>query len=163
MIIILKNKIISIGDYKLKCAIGKRGTTSRKKEGDLRTPRGSFTFLKVYYRADRIHQIQTKIKKYKIKKDMGWCDDIKSKDYNKLIKLPSSYNFEKFYRVDNIYDIIIVINYNTNPIRRNKGSAIFIHIAKKKYKPTKGCIALSKKDILFFLKTIKKNDKIKII
>jgi L,D-peptidoglycan transpeptidase YkuD (ErfK/YbiS/YcfS/YnhG family) len=49
-----------------------------------------------------------------------------------------------------------------NPIIKNKGSAIFIHIAKKNYSPTKGCIALSKIDLLEILNKINSNTKIKI-
>jgi L,D-peptidoglycan transpeptidase YkuD (ErfK/YbiS/YcfS/YnhG family) len=76
--------------------------------------------------------------------------------------LPKKFSYEKLYRKDNIYDIIVVIDYNLNPIKKNKGSAIFIHIARKNYEPTKGCIALKKSDLLFILKNCKKNTKIKI-
>jgi len=58
--------------------------------------------------------------------------------------------------------LIVVINYNTKPIIKNKGSAIFIHIAEKKFNPTQGCIALKKKDLLLLLSKIKKETKIKI-
>ena len=91
-----------------------------------------------------------------INKNMGWCDDPKSKYYNKLIKFPFKYKAEKLYRTDNIYDIILVLNFNTNPIRRGKGSAIFIHIAKKNYSKTLGCVSVSKKNLK---KIIKKIDK----
>ena len=93
---------------------------------------------------------------------MGWCDDPKSNLYNKQIKLPSVYRHEKLYRRDGVYDIIIVLNYNMNPIIKGKGSAIFIHITKN-YKPTHGCIALKKNDLIKILNLIKKNTKIKII
>ena len=93
---------------------------------------------------------------------MGWCDDPKSKNYNKLIKLPSVYNFEKIYKKENIYDIIIVLNYNMNPTLKNKGSAIFIHIAKRNYKKTEGCVAIKKTHLLKIIKKIKKNTKVKI-
>ena len=82
------------------------------------------------YRKDRV-KIQSKIKKIIIKKEMGWCDDPNSRNYNKIIKLPSSYKYEKLYKKENIYDIIIVLNYNMDPIVKNKGSAIFIHVVKK--------------------------------
>jgi L,D-peptidoglycan transpeptidase YkuD (ErfK/YbiS/YcfS/YnhG family) len=93
---------------------------------------------------------------------MGWCDDIKSKSYNKQIRLPSKLSHEILYRKDNIYDIVCVINYNTNPILKNKGSAIFLHIAKKNYQKTKGCVALKKNHLIKLLSSIKKNTKIKI-
>ena len=78
---------------------------------------------------------------------MGWCDDVASNQYNKLIRLLFKYGAEKLYRKDNMYDIILVISYNTNPVKKNKGSAIFLHIAKNNYKKTKGCIAVSKRDM----------------
>ena len=93
---------------------------------------------------------------------MGWCDDPRSKHYNKLVKLPFTYRYEKLYRKENIYDIIIVLNYNMNTIIKKKGSAIFIHIAKKNYKKTEGCIAVKKIHLLKILKKFKKNTKVKI-
>ncbi len=93
---------------------------------------------------------------------MGWCDDTRSKDYNKLVKLPSTYNYETLYKKENTYDIVVVLNYNMNPVIKNKGSAIFIHVARKNYKKTEGCIALKKIDLLKILREIKKNTKVKI-
>ena len=92
---------------------------------------------------------------------MGWCDDPKSKKYNQLIKLPSKFSYEKLYRKDNIYDLVLPIDFNTKKIVRGKGSAIFIHVARKNFKPTRGCIALKKNDLIYLLKIIK-NNKIKI-
>jgi len=94
---------------------------------------------------------------------MGWCDDPASKKYNKLISYPFDYSSEKLYRNDNLYDIIFILNYNTNPVRKNKGSAIFIHVARKKYKYTKGCVAVKKIHLLKLAEDIKKNTEIKII
>ncbi len=94
---------------------------------------------------------------------MGWCDDSRSKKYNQLIKLPHEFKSETLFRSDNIYDIIVVLNFNMNPIRKNKGSAIFIHVAKKNYEPTKGCIAVKKKDLIKILNSITKKTEIKII
>ena len=94
---------------------------------------------------------------------MGWCDDTNSTKYNKLIKLPFNFSCEKLYKKSNIYDIIIVLNFNMNPVKKNKGSAIFIHVAKKGFKNTEGCIALKKNDLLKIIKFIKKTTKVKII
>ena len=91
---------------------------------------------------------------------MGWCDDPKSKDYNKLIKYPFNYKSEKLYRSNNIYDIILVLNFNMHPIKKNKGSAIFIHISNNKYSPTQGCIAIKKKELIKLIKFINKKTKI---
>ena len=93
---------------------------------------------------------------------MGWCDDPRSKQYNKLIKLPSNYKYEKLYKKENIYDIVLVLNFNMNPISKNRGSAIFIHVANKNYKKTQGCIALKKIHLLKIIEEFKNNTQIKI-
>ena len=93
---------------------------------------------------------------------MGWCDDPLSKDYNKLIKISSEYSYEKLYKKDNVYDIILVLNYNMNPIVKNKGSAIFIHVTKANYKKTEGCVAIKKDHLLKIIKLLKKNTTVKI-
>ena len=162
MHISINNKFLNFYNYKAKCVVGKRGIGYKKKEGDLITPKGEFKIKYLLYRKDRIKKIQSKIKKIEIKKNMGWCDDPKSKNYNKLVKLPSKFNYEKLYKKKNIYDIILVLNYNMQPIIKNKGSAIFIHVATKDYRKTEGCIALKKKDLLEIIKKIKKNTKVKI-
>ena len=97
-----------------------------------------------------------------INKKMGWCDDAKSKQYNRLIKLPFNYSHEKIWRNDNIYDIILVLDFNMSPIRKNKGSAIFLHVAKKEFTPTKGCIAIRKKMLKRIVSEINKKTKIVI-
>ena len=94
---------------------------------------------------------------------MGWCDDPSSKKYNRLINLPFNYNYEKLFKKENIYDIVMVLDYNMNPIRKNKGSAIFIHVARKSLNKTKGCIAIKKKKLLEILEKIKNNTKVKIV
>ena len=156
----LKKKILYFGKYKVKCAIGKRGITSKKVEGDKKTPKGIYTLKSIFYRKDKIVKIKSKLKKTPIRKNMGWCDDSSSKYYNKLIKFPFNYTAEKLWLNENIYDVIIIINYNLRPTIKNRGSAIFIHIASKNYESTKGCIALKKKDIILLAKEIDNKTKI---
>ena len=91
---------------------------------------------------------------------MGWCDDSKNKKYNKEILLKKNKG-EKLFRSDRIYDLILVINYNTKRTIKNKGSAIFIHLTEN-YKPTLGCIAIQKNDLLVLLKLIDTKTKIRI-
>ena len=136
MHIFIKNKKLILDKYRIKCAIGKRGIGNKKREGDKITPKGKFKIKTILYRKDRESRFKSKIAKLPIKRDMGWCDDPRSKKYNKLIKLPFKYSAERLYRKDNTYDIILVLNYNINPIRKGKGSAIFIHVARKNYKST---------------------------
>ena len=112
MNIIVKKNLIFYKGYKLKCSIGKSGVKKTKKEGDLATPQGVFSLGHLYYRKDRNLPIKTNLKKKTIKKNMGWCNDIKSRKYNKEIKFPYKYSAEKLYRKDKSYDIFLVINYN---------------------------------------------------
>ena len=162
MIIINKSGLLKYKNLKFRCAIGKAGIKKKKKEGDNITPEGSYKIIRVYYRKDRMKKLSCKFKLNEIKKNMGWCDDPKSNKYNQLILLPTTYSFEKLYRKDNIYDLILVLNYNINPVIKNKGSAIFIHIARKNYKQTKGCISLKKEDLTKILPLINKNTKVLI-
>lgn len=163
MIIVKNPGYLIYKNFKFRCSLGINGIKNKKKEGDGITPKGIFKLKKIYYRKDKVKNIVTKVKKIKITKDMGWCDDPKSKFYNKLIRLPSKFGHEKLYRKDDIYNLIIVLDYNMNPVIKNKGSAIFIHLAKKNYKPTQGCMGLKQNDLIKLIKMIKKNQKIKII
>ena len=161
MHIYISKKYLTYQNNKVKCAIGKKGIGRKQKEGDQITPRGTFRVKDILYRKDKINYLRSVIKKTQIKKNMGWCDDPKSKDYNKLIKYPFNYKSEKLYRSNNIYDIILVLNFNMHPIKKNKGSAIFLHLSNN-YSPTKGCVAIKKKDFLILIKLINKKTKIKV-
>ena len=163
MTIILKNKAtLLFDDFIFKCSIGKNGLSKSKSEGDKKTPIGFFTLGNLLYRNDRNPKPLTKLKCIPIKKNMGWCDDIKNKKYyNKLINIRKNLRYEKLYRRDYKYDFLIPINYNTSNTKIGAGSAIFIHLTKN-FNPTSGCIALQKKDFLILLKLINKNTKIRI-
>ena len=163
MTIFVKNKhTLEIDQFKFNCCIGKKGSTRNKKEGDKKTPKGTFAIGNLYYRKDRIEKPLTSIKSLEIKKEMGWCDDIRfPKKYNKLIKIEKKIKHEKLRRKDHKYDLLIPIKYNYKKPIVGIGSCIFVHLTKD-YKPTAGCVALKKKDFLIMLKLIKKNSKIKI-
>ena len=158
----IKKHLLLYKGYKLKCSIGKSGTTNSKKEGDLATPKGTFKLGLLYYRKDRIKSLKCKIKKKTIKKNMGLCDDSRSEMYNREISFPFKYSAEKLYRKDRIYDLFINIKYNYCPSVKKKGSAIFLHLANSNYKPTSGCIAILKKDFLKILPLINNKTKISI-
>ena len=163
MTIIVKNKeTLTFDDFTFKCCIGKNGKTNKKIEGDKKTPKGVFSLGNVYYRKDRNLKPITKLKSIPINKKMGWCNDIKNKKYNKLIKINNNFKYEKMFRKDYKYDYIIPINYNIKNTKIGKGSAIFIHLTKN-YKGTAGCIALKKKDLIILIKLINKKTKIKIL
>jgi len=158
----IRKHVLLYKGYKLKCSVGKSGIKSSKKEGDLATPKGTFKLGRLYYRKNRIKLPKCRIKKKIIKKNMGWCDDSKSKKYNKEINFPFKYRAEKLYRKNKSYDLFIEIKYNCSPTIKKKGSAIFLHLANKSYSPTKGCVAISKKDFLKILPLINRKTKITI-
>ena len=163
MTILIKNKhTLQIDEFKFRCCIGKKGSTFKKKEGDKKTPKGTFKLENLYFRKDRKQKPLTLLKCIKINKNMGWCDDIRyPKKYNKLIKIKKKIKHEKLKRKDYKYDFLIPIKYNFKKPIIGLGSCIFIHLTKN-YKPTAGCVALKEKDFLIMLKLIKKNSKIKI-
>ena len=161
MIVVDKSGTLFFKNIKYKCALGKNGLTNNKKEGDGCTPIGVFSLGNLYYRSDRIKNIKGSLKKIPITEKMYWCDDPISPNYNKLIK-NSLNKSEKLMRKDSIYDLVIDIKYNHNPTIPHKGSAIFIHITRGDYIPTKGCIALKKHDLLALIKEIDQKDMIKI-
>jgi len=160
MLIKLKNKdTLIVDEFKFKCCIGKNGINSKKIEGDNCTPSGKYRLKTVYYRPDRVKRPLTKINIKKIKKNIGWCNDIYDKSYNKEIKINKNTKHEKLYRSDYKYNYFIAIEYNTQPVKFNKGSAIFLHLTKN-YQKTAGCIAVNQKDFLIILKIINKKSKI---
>ena len=163
MIIKIKNKdTLILDDFKFKCCVGKNGFTNHKKEGDKKTPIGLFELENLYFRKDKFPKLDSKLKKIPIKKNMGWCDDVKSQKYNKLVNVSKKIKYEKMFRNNSSYDLLIPIKYNMSKPKKNKGSAIFLHITSN-YKKTLGCVAVKKKDMLIILKLINKNTKIKII
>ena len=161
MITVYKNFTLLHDNKKYKCALGKNGISLNKIEGDNTTPAGLYSLGAIYYRKDRIKNLRAEKKLNPINKNMFWSDDPKSINYNKLIKLKEK-QCEVLFRKDEIYDIFIVINYNIDQIIPNKGSAIFLHIAKKDFTPTKGCIALEENDLKEIISNLKKKEKVYI-
>tara|TARA_B100000963_G_C22597795_1_gene658736 strand:- start:10 stop:507 length:498 start_codon:yes stop_codon:yes gene_type:complete len=161
MHIYINKNYLTYNKLKVRCAIGKKGIGYKRKEGDLITPKGRFKIKYILYRKDRV-KFSTKMKKKVIKKNMGWCDDPNSKQYNKLVKLPFFYRHEKLFKKENIYDIVLVLNYNMNPIKKNKGSAIFIHVAKNNFRKTEGCVAIKKQNLIKIVKKLNLNSEVKI-
>ncbi|MDB0038737.1 L,D-transpeptidase family protein [Candidatus Pelagibacter sp.] len=161
-IITIEKDTLLYDEFKFKCSIGKNGKTTKKIEGDNKTPKGLYTLGPLYYRKDRLPKLSTKLKKIEIMKNFGWCDDVKSKFYNKPIKINNNVRHEKLYRNDKKYDLLIPIEYNAKKPKKNKGSAIFLHLTSN-YKKTQGCITIKEKDMLILLNLINKKTKIKII
>ena len=162
MLIYLKNyNTLCVDEFQFRCAIGKNKLKKNKVEGDFSTPVGKHKLLNLYYRKDKIKNFETKLNKIFITKNLGWCDDVRSKFYNKPIIINKNIKHEKMFRQDTKYDLVIILDYNFKKPIPDKGSAIFIHITNN-YKPTAGCIALNEKDLLILLKIISKNTYLKI-
>ena len=161
MNIIIKNRFLLYKGYKFKCSIGKSGIKKNKREGDNATPQGIFSLGKFYYRPDRIKKVSTNLSCKKIKKNMGWCNDPRNIKYNKEVNHKKIKNSETLFRNDYKYNAFIVINYNSQPIIKKKGSAIFLHLTKD-YKPTAGCIAIKQTDFFKLVKMINNKTRIKI-
>ena len=159
--IIINKDTLLYDEFEFKCSIGKNGKTTKKIEGDNKTPKGVYNLGPLYYRKDRSLEPQTKLKKIEIVNNFGWCDDVKSKFYNKFVKINSKVRHEKLYRSDKKYDLLIPIEYNSKKPKKNKGSAIFLHLTNN-YEKTEGCVAIKKKDMLILLKLINRKTKIKI-
>lgn len=136
------------------CALGQNGIipADEKEEGDRKTPAGSYPVRYVLYRDDRIQAPEIlNIPCASLAKEDGWCDDCTHPSYNQQITRPFFASHEKLYRDDSLYDIIVVIGHNDDPIEVGKGSAVFFHIAREDYRPTYGCVAVSCPDMLEIL------------
>ena len=160
MILVNKDKILYFKTKNYRCSVGLNGFTKNKIEGDKKTPIGVYSFGKLFVRTDNIKNLNTMFKYIPIRKDMAWSDDSNKSNYNNLIKTKNKHK-ESLYRDDNLYDLILVINYNMKPIIKNRGSAIFLHLTKN-FKPTAGCIAISCNNFLKLIKIINNKTKIKI-
>lgn len=136
------------------CALGRAGIGLKTSEGDGLTPLGHHKLGRVFWRKDRVNKPTTELNCVEITPNMGWCDASTDADYNTLVTLPHPASHEDMWRDDHVYDIVIEVLFNVDPIVRGAGSAIFIHIAKPDYSPTEGCIALNNNDIFDLLQNV---------
>ena len=152
-------------NFKAKCALGREGVATQHDmcEGDFKTPLGVFPFRRIYYRSDKIAVVKTILPAHTITQDCGWCDAPLHPLYNQYVTLPFEASREKLWRSDDIYDLIIVIGHNDSPVVAEKGSAVFIHVAREGYSPTAGCIALEEIDLQKFVGLINADDEIEIM
>jgi L,D-peptidoglycan transpeptidase YkuD (ErfK/YbiS/YcfS/YnhG family) len=133
-----------------RAACGLAGVTANKREGDHATPIGKFPLLRAFFRPDRIAPPLTAFPLDPLQSDMGWVDAPADPAYNTLVGLPYPASAERMWRDDGLYDLVVVIGYNTDPVEPGKGSAIFLHIALPDFSGTEGCIAVSR-DVLISL------------
>jgi L,D-peptidoglycan transpeptidase YkuD (ErfK/YbiS/YcfS/YnhG family) len=144
------------------CALGVGGVSTVKREGDSATPIGSFPLRRVFYRPDRLDPPETSLPVMPLTPGLGWCDDPGSTDYNRLITLPHPARHETLWREDGLYDLIVEIGYNDDPVVAGRGSAIFMHIAKPDYAGTEGCAAFARADLLEILTGLSLDARIEI-
>ena len=142
---------VRAGPLLLPCAIGRGGATFFKREGDGATPCGTWRATLVLYRRDRTMRPRSGLPTRPLRPDDGWCDDVANRNYNRHVRHPYPASAERLWRSDGVYDVIVVLDHNTRPRVRGAGSAIFIHLARRHYAPTEGCIALARRDLQLLL------------
>jgi L,D-peptidoglycan transpeptidase YkuD (ErfK/YbiS/YcfS/YnhG family) len=136
------------------CVLGRSGIVVEKQEGDGGTPVGKFPLRRVVYRADRLSAPDTVLPTSVIAADDGWCDDPADAAYNRPVKLPYAASAETMSRDDGLYDVVVIVGHNDDPVVPKAGSAIFMHVAPEKGAPTAGCVALAREDLLALLKAL---------
>ena len=136
----------------LRCALGAGGASPTKQEGDGATPTGMLSLRRVLYRADRCPPPACGVlQREPIAPDDGWCDDPGHIDYNRLVRLPHPGRHENLWREDGLYDLLVPLGHNDEPVQRGRGSAIFLHVAHPDLRPTQGCVALPHADLAWAL------------
>lgn len=150
--------------FEAPCVLGKNGVIAAEdgREGDGKSPAGTFPFRAVYYRPDREEEPVTSLPCSALSPDMGWCDASGDVRYNTLVSLPCGASHEKMWRGDSLYDLLVVIGHNDDAVVPGLGSAIFIHVARDDFGPTAGCVALKAPALRQFLRLVKPDDQFKI-
>ena len=150
---------------KVRCALGKGGVIDGddKREGDGCTPLGIWPMRRVLYRPDRGPKPATRLPVAAIKPSDGWCDAPNDPNYNKPVRLPYPASAEKMWRADELYDLVLVLGYNDAPVRKRRGSAIFLHVARPNFSPTAGCIALARTNVLALLAKAGPGDSVAVV
>src|SRR5689334_20906000 len=130
-----------------RAACGRGGVRADKREGDGASPQGTFPLVMAYYRPDRVAPPATGLELTALYPEHGWVDDPGDPLYNRPVLLPYKARHELMWREDALYDLVVVIGYNTDPPVPGRGSAIFLHVARSNFAPTEGCIAVAR-DVL---------------
>ena len=144
---------VVLGGLVFRAALGRGGVRRDKQEGDGATPAGLLPLRRVFYRADRVSSPDCIVPVEPIVPTDGWCDDPSHADYNRFVRLPHEGRHEELWRQDALYDLIGVLGWNDSPVQRDRGSAIFLHVARPDYAPTEGCVALALGDLRHLLAT----------
>ncbi|CDZ59210.1 L,D-transpeptidase family protein [Neorhizobium galegae] len=155
--------IVSFGGITVPAALGRSGTSPFKREGDGATPIAAMRLLNGYVRGDRVTLPPTPLSITRIGKDLLWCDQPEHPSYNRPVKAPFRPSHEEMMRVDGLYDICLVLDWNVTSRARNRGSAIFFHLIKPGYQPTAGCIAVSLADMKRLLRFMRKGTVVRVL
>ena len=158
-----KQGLLKIGALAIACALGRGGIGILKREGDGKTPLAAMEVLSGFYRKDRWPIMGRKNWMLPANDTLGWCDAPHDRNYNRAIRRPDDASHEKLIRDDGLYDCVIVLDWNKRTRKANRGSAIFLHIARDGYRPTEGCIAISKPDMMRLLQVVKPGDRFKTL
>ena len=146
--------MVRAGNRIIRCALGRSGIGIKRGEGDGITPTGQFRLLTGMIRQDRVGPLSARIDLQAISADDGWCDAVGDRNYNLPVTLPYPASHERLARTDQLYDIVIVLDFNMTRRMTRGGSAIFFHLAHADYRPTEGCVAISRQDMLWLLPRI---------
>jgi L,D-peptidoglycan transpeptidase YkuD (ErfK/YbiS/YcfS/YnhG family) len=148
---------------RLRCAIGRGGVVRDKREGDGASPAGVFAMREALFRRDRLGALATALPARALELEDGWCDDPADPAYNKRVRLPYPARCERLWRADRLYDIVVPLGYNDDPVVRGAGSAIFLHVARPDFAPTAGCVALALGDLLAVLEAARPGARVRIL
>ncbi len=152
------------GGRTYRCALGRGGIRSDKREGDGATPVGRFRLIRIRVRPDRVEPFETALPVSPIGEDDGWCDDPAHPDYNRPVTLPHAAGHERLWRDDGLYDVVVVTDHNSAPVVPGAGSAIFVHVAGgPDYPPTEGCVAFAREDLVSILSRWADDDRLVIV
>jgi L,D-peptidoglycan transpeptidase YkuD (ErfK/YbiS/YcfS/YnhG family) len=139
------------GGRRCRCAIGRGGMRQEKHEGDGVSPIGAWPMRRLLYRPDRLTPPRSRLAIAAIAPADGWCDAPGDPRYNQPVALPYPASAEQLWREDSVYDLIVPLGYNDDPVVPGAGSAIFLHVARPDWGPTEGCVALALADLLAVL------------
>jgi L,D-peptidoglycan transpeptidase YkuD (ErfK/YbiS/YcfS/YnhG family) len=146
-----------------RCALGAGGVREDKVEGDAATPAGEFPLRRIYFRNDRLVLPKVALPARPINEHDGWCDDPRAPTYNRLVHIPNDWSHEKMWREDALYDLMVVVGYNDDPPEGEWGSAIFLHVAREDYAPTRGCVAFAQADLLELVPLIGPETRLRVL
>lgn len=161
-LLVTTDGIAEWGAHRFRCALGRSGVAGDKREGDGATPAGILSLSRVLYRPDRIAPPDTDLALAALQSGDGWCDAPDDADYNRQVRLPHGASCEALWRDDRVYDLIVVTDFNAAPVVPNRGSAIFLHVARPGYAPTEGCIAFGLEDLRTIVTEWRQTDRVRV-